>query len=238
MAVSKEVLEKMRIARCADICDALDSMGLQDRYEMCLEMRPLFPGIRFCGIAHTQEYVRTDQRMPYLAYEEFDRLQYTVISEGGYHFMKTKDIPGYNGGKDEVLVIDAKGARAGVLGSENTLNLFSNGVVGFVIDGTFRDSPESIMQKAPGFCTVRSYTHPQGRLHIHTDNQPIVCGGVVVRPGDIVAGDDDGIIVVPQDIAAEVADRAYKIQAKDRVARRATYAKLGIPFDKTVELLP
>ena len=50
MAISKKTMEYLKMARCADICDALDSMGLQDTYEMSRGMRPLFPGIRFCGI--------------------------------------------------------------------------------------------------------------------------------------------------------------------------------------------
>jgi regulator of RNase E activity RraA len=73
-----------------------------------------------------------------------------------------------------------------------------------------------------------------GRIRPVTDNEPIVCAGVVVCPGDLVVADDDGVIVVPEDIAAEVIDRAVKIQEADRPSRRNGYAKLGLPFDETV----
>ena len=105
--------------------------------------------------------------------------------------------------------------------------------MGFVIDGTFRDSYESIMQKTPAFCTVRSPAHPMGRIGPVSDNKPIVCAGVVVNPGDVVFGDDDGVVVVPQDIADEVARRARLIQEKDIPGRKAGYEALGIPLDVT-----
>ena len=233
MAVSKEVLEKIRRQRNADMCDALDSMGYQDKYEMELAMTPLYDGIRFAGIAHTQEYTIAPEHMPAMSYEDFDRLQYTPRSEGGYRYaMDYKVLP------DEVLVIDAKRTRAGILGSDNTLAMQAQGAAGFVIDGTLRDTPECLRQKTPCFFTVRSYTHPMGRIVQKSDNEPIYCAGVHVRPGDVISCDDDGVLVIPQELAAEVADRAYKIQQKDRVNRRNTFIKLGLPLDETVDLLP
>ena len=58
---------------------------------------------------------------------------------------------------------------------------------------------------------------------------------MVVRPGDVIVADDDGVVVVPQDIADEVARRAKLIQDKDRPGRRAGYQALGIPLDDTVQ---
>ena len=238
MAISEKTMELLKLARCADVCDALDSMGLQDTYEMALNMRPLFPGIRFCGIAHTQEWDYYDRKMPAMTYDEFDKLQYASIEDGGYSAYLRPGVKRYEPKPGEVLVLAAQGSRGGILGSANTLDYMYKGVVGMVVDGTMRDSTESIMQKAPVFSTVRSYTHPDGRIRIKSDNEPCVCAGVLVRPGDVVIADDDGVIVVPQDIADEVAVRAYKVQQKDRVDRRRFYESLGRPYDETVELLP
>jgi regulator of RNase E activity RraA len=133
-----------------------------------------------------------------------------------------------------VLVIDAKGTAAGILGSSNTLQGRARGTVGFVIDGTCRDSYECAVQQTPVFCTVRSPAHPMGRIRAVSDNRPIACAGVAVDPGDLVVADDDGVVVVPQDIAEEVTDRARRIQEVDRPSRRDGYRKLGLPFDETV----
>jgi hypothetical protein len=229
MAVSKETLEIFRSVRTSDVTDALDSMGLQERYEMDPEMRPLYTGIHFAGLAHPMEYDITAEKLEPMSYEEFDERQYKPGPEGLWHEA------GPWGAPDEVLVLDAKGTRAGILGSNNTLQGRAKGTVGFIIDGTCRDSYECIIQKTPMFCTVRSPAHPMGRLRPVSDNEPIVCAGVPVNPGDVIIADDDGVVVVPQDIADEVARRANLIQEKDRPGRRSGYEKLGLPFDETVE---
>ena len=228
MAISKETLQVLRSVRTSDICDALDSMGLQERYEMDPEMRPLYFGVRFAGIAHTAEYDLTDQPLAEMSYAEFDERQYKPGPEGLWHDA------GPWGAPDGVLVIDAKRTRAGILGSNNTLQGRIKGMVGFVIDGACRDSYECVLQKTPVFCTVRSPAHPMGRLKPVSDGEPIVCAGVVVRPGDAIVADDDGVVVVPQEIAQEVARRAKLIQDKDRLGRRAAYEELGIALDDTV----
>ena len=140
------------------------------------------------------------------------------------------------GAPDEVHVIDTKLSRCGLLGSNNVLNAKIAGSVGFIIDGACRDSSECIGQRSPVFCAVRSMRHMSGRLELASVNQPITCGGVYVRPGDGVIADDDGIVVIPQEDAEEVAKRAWMVQDKDRRQRRAFYEKLGMPYDKTVEI--
>lgn len=228
MSVSKETLQALRSVRTSDVLDALDSMGLQQRYEMDPAMRPLFPGIRFAGIAHTAEYDLTDKPLEPMTYEEFDERQYKPGPDGLWHEA------GPWGAPDEVLVIDAKRTRAGILGSNNTLAGRIKGVVGYVIDGTCRDSGECIIQKTPVFCTVRSPAHPMGRIRPVADQKTIVCAGVVVNPGDVIVADDDGVVVVPQNLADEVARRAVLIQEKDRKVRRQYYVQLGLPLDETV----
>lgn len=229
MPVNKQTLEIFRSVRTSDVTDALDSMGYQQRYEMDAEMRPLYRGICFAGIAHTAEYDLTDKPLTAMSYEEFDERQYKSGSDGLWHEA------GPWGAQDEVLVIDAKKTKAGILGSANTLQGRLKGVVGYVIDGTCRDSYECIIQETPVFCTVRSPAHPMGRIRPVSDNEPLVCAGVVVRPGDVIIADDDGVVAIPQEIAEEVARRAKLIQDKDRPGRRAAYEKLGLPMDETVK---
>lgn len=228
MTIEPDTLAAARTVRTSDISDALDSMGLQERYVMDPRMRPLFPGIRFAGIAHTMAYDRIDDPLEPMSYDEFAERQYAPGPEGLWREA------GPYGAPDEVLVIDAKGTIAGILGSNNTLQARVKGTVGFVIDGVCRDSYEATLQDTPVFCTVRSPAHPMGRIGAVSDGEPIVCAGVEVRQGDLVVADDDGVVVVPQDVAADAVDRAVKIQEADRPSRRDGYAKLGLPFDETV----
>ncbi len=229
MPVSKKTLAIIRSVRTSDVTDALDSMGLQQRHEMSPLMRPMYPGIRFAGIARTAEYDLIKKPLRAMSYEEFDERQYKAGPEGLWHEA------GPWGAPDEVLVIDAKRTAAGILGSANTMQGRIKGVVGYVIDGTCRDSYECITQKTPVFCTVRSPAHPMGRIGPVSHDKPITCAGVKVNPGDVIVADDDGVVVVPQDQADEVARRAKLIQEKDRPGRRESYLKLGLPLDETVQ---
>lgn len=223
-------LELLRKVRTSDLTDALDSMGLQRRYEMDVAMRPLYPGTRFAGIATTEEYKPIDKPLQPMSYEEFDERQYKAGPDGLWKGT------GEYGRPDEVIVIDAKRTAAGILGSANTLGACLAGTVGFVIDGTCRDSGECITQKTPVFCTVRSPSHPMGRLVAVGFNKSITCAGVKVNPGDFIVADDDGVVVVPRDIADEVASRAKRIQDKDRPYRLDCYKKFGMTPDDSVAL--
>ncbi|MEO1016437.1 MAG: hypothetical protein AAFY56_01910 [Pseudomonadota bacterium] len=236
MVVASDVLTTIRKVRTSDVADALDSLGVQECYEMDPALRPLFPGIFFAGIATTAEFRLYRRPIPHLSYEAFDDRQYKKNPDGTAHEEALWKGGGPMGKPDEVMVIDCKRTRCGLLGSNNVLDAKIKGTVGFVIDGACRDSGECILQESPVFCSVRSPTHMAGRIELAAHNERINCGGVVVDPGDVIIADDDGVMVIPQHLAAEVADRALKIQHKDRLMRRAFYEKLGMPMDKTVSI--
>jgi len=63
----------------------------------------------------------------------------------------------------------------------------------------------------------------------------VVCGGVLVIPGDVVVADGDGVVVVPRPVAAEVARYARAILDGDKAGRRELYRDLGLPADSSVE---
>lgn len=69
MPVSKETLALFRTVRTSDVTDALDSMGLQERYEMDPALRPLYPGICFASLAHTMEYDISVDKLMAMSYE-------------------------------------------------------------------------------------------------------------------------------------------------------------------------
>jgi regulator of RNase E activity RraA len=74
-----------------------------------------------------------------------------------------------------------------------------------------------------------------GRNEIESVNRPIVCGGVLVIPGDVIVADGDGVLVVPRAVAADAARYAKLILEGDKEGRRKLYLKLGLPKDKSVE---
>jgi 4-hydroxy-4-methyl-2-oxoglutarate aldolase len=110
---------------------------------------------------------------------------------------------------DVLVVVTNPGSRA-ILGEIFTAEARRRGVVGIVIDGRCRDLaglrelglPVHGRGTDPGTGTLVG-----GPSH----GRPVICGGVLVRPGDIVVGDDDGVVVIPPDRVDAVAERAGEI---------------------------
>jgi len=109
------------------------------------------------------------------------------------------------------------------------------GAVGIVTDGYVRDTAELALQRTPICARRRGRTIIPGRIEVAEVQTRVGCGGVQVRPGDIVGCDDDGVVVVPLEVAAEVAVHARAVLLADMRARAGLYEKLGKEPDGTVD---
>lgn len=109
--------------------------------------------------------------------------------------------------KDHVMIIDSrKDARAASAGSILATRLMKRGAAGIVTDGGFRDSAEIAALTIPTYHN-RPSAPTNLTLHQAIDiNVPIACGDVAVFPGDMVVGDDDGVVIIPAHLADEIAD--------------------------------
>ena len=120
----------------------------------------------------------------------------------------------------DVLVVSAQGyVGAALWGGNLTFGLQSRGVVGAVFDGAVRDVSEIRALDFPIHAravvtAAADVEAPRGEV-----NYPIACGGTVVVPGDIIVGDEDGIVVVPAAHAAELAAAAAGLVEKYRTLR-------------------
>jgi regulator of RNase E activity RraA len=105
-----------------------------------------------------------------------------------------------------VLVVDCRGeTRVASGGQILTTRLMTRGAAGLVSDGPLRDSGAISALDFPVYCAGGSA--PLNLIHHHAVdlNVPIGCGGVAVYPGDVMVGDDEGVVVIPRHLAAEVA---------------------------------
>lgn len=130
----------------------------------------------------------------------------------------------------EVIVIEARGnAGSGTLGDILALRAKARGAAGIVTDGGVRDHAQVASFDIPVFSQGG---HPAvlGRYHVPWEGDvTIACGGATVQPGDIIVGDDDGVIVIPPALAEEVADATLAQEAED--AWIATQVEAGHPVD-------
>jgi len=111
-----------------------------------------------------------------------------------------------------ILIMDSrKDARAASAGSILATRLMKRGAVGIVTDGGFRDSAEIADLEMPSY-----HQNPSAptNLTLHQAialNEPIACGDVAVFPGDVLLGDDDGVMVIPSHLADEVANECLEM---------------------------
>lgn len=217
--------------RVTDVVDAMDGMGYFNIGLMSREVRPLWPGMKFWGEAMTIRCVPANRPMWKLNTTE------DIVKAHGIWFKEVGNIstkglikPG------NVVVMDSGGGpEVGFWGSENSLGALADGAVGIITDGYVRDTAELTLQRTPICARARGRTIIPGRIEIAEVQAKIACGGVQVRPGDMVGCDDDGIVVVPQEIAEDVAVHARAILLADMRSRRARYDKLGMAPDSTVD---
>jgi len=129
------------------------------------------------------------------------------------------------------VVIDAQGIEnTGFVGSNNALNWYSRGMTGVVTNGNCRDTDELILQGIPVYSKHQGGGTRPGRIEAGAINVPVVVGGALVRPGDVIVADGDGVVVVPIDVVKI----AWDIAKGDKEARKKLYEKTRLPADATV----
>jgi regulator of RNase E activity RraA len=222
--------------RVADVTDGMDAVGLPNVGLMDPEVRPLWKDTlefthRFIGIAVTARYVPTQRaqagKRPVEEYDRWSGEWYDTLSPEPFQDLLR---PG-----SALVIDDAERADVGSIGSNNILAWKSRGMVGVVTDATARDTDEIVTEKVPLYFRRPGRGIRPGRNEIESVNRPIVCGGVLVVPGDVIVADGDGVLVVPRAVAADVARYAKRILEGDKDGRRKLYEKLGLPKDKSVQ---
>ena len=232
----KKLLDLFAPLRVADVTDGMDAVGLQNVGLMETDIRPLWKDAkdythRFVGVAVTARYVPTQRppagRRPVEDYDRWASEWYDQLSSEPFAEILR---PG-----TALVIDDAEREDVGTIGSNNILAWKLRGVVGVVTNATARDTDEVTTERVPLY-----FRHPgrgirPGRNEIESVNRPVVCGGVLVMPGDVVVADGDGVVVVPRGVAADVAHYAKKIIDDDKAGRRELYKKLGLPDDPSVK---
>ena len=234
----EQILKLYDGLRVADVSDGMDMVGLMDVGLLGTEIEALWKDIddfshQFRGIAVIARYVPTNRivKRPMEAdeFRQWEGNWYGQISpEPFVEFLK----------EGSVVVLDVQGdGDTGSVGSNNGLFWVSKGAVGIVSNGGIRDTDEVIKEKIPVYLDHmnRGRGIRPGRNEIESVQKPVSVGGVLIRPGDVVVADGDGVIVVPRRQAQQVAEYARGILTGDKEGRRKLYEQLGMPMDQTVE---
>ncbi|PLR78531.1 methyltransferase [Bacillus sp. V3-13] len=116
----------------------------------------------------------------------------------------------------EVIVVDAGGDTTNAIVGEIMQRIAKkNGIAGFVINGAIRDSlafkSDTFPIYAKGVTHRGPYKDGPGEINV-----PIALGGMVINPGDLIVGDEDGLVVIPIEEAEEVLTKAMKMAEKEK----------------------
>jgi regulator of RNase E activity RraA len=223
--------------RVADVADGMDMVGLRGVGLVDTRFQALWKDIdeldhQFRGVAITVRYVPHNRVVP----NPIPESEFSVWEGSWYNEISPEPfVPMIRQGK--VVVIDASGnGDTGSVGSFNSLDWVARGAVGILTTGSVRDTDEVIKQQIPLYMDPlqRGRGIRPGRNMVESVNQPVEIGGALVRPGDVVVADGDGVIVVPREHAADVARRARAVLDSDKAGRRGLYERLGRPLDETV----
>lgn len=232
----EQILKLFDGLRVADVSDGMDKVGLTNTGLMSPEIHALWKDTihynhRFIGIALTVRYVPTNKppapRMDTSAFDRWVGQWYNKLSSEPF-------VPLIR--KGTALVIDdAPDSDVGSIGSNNIMGWKVKGCVGVVTNATARDTDEIATEQIPLYFRKPGRGIRPGRNEIESINRPIVCGGVLVEPGDIIVADGNGVIVIPRKHAKEVAEYAKAIIEGDKAGRRGLYKQLGLPPDDSVK---
>ncbi len=134
----------------------------------------------------------------------------------------------------DIIVIDAGGVGPAVWGELATNSCLKKKVAGVVIYGGVRDTEDIRRMKLPVFAKMicPSAGEPKGLGEI---NVPLRIGGCVVSPGDWIAGDSDGVVVIPKERVVEIANRAMDVLERENRIRKEI--KDGGTLSSVTELL-
>lgn len=229
------VLELYEGLRVADVSDGMDMVGLPGTGLVDPSIHADWVDLenlshQFRGIAVTARYVptqRPDRPQPGQEFQEWEGYFYSTYSHEAFaDLIKPGTV---------VVIDDVEEKDIGSIGSYNILAWHKRGAVGVVTDAGARDTDEIAIQRVPLYLRKKGRGIRPGRNELESVNRPVVIGGVLVCPGDVVVADGDGVIVVPRRVAEDVAKYAREIFEKDKAARKDLYESLGRPLDKTVK---
>jgi regulator of RNase E activity RraA len=201
MALDPELLEKLRVVSTATLTTRLLSRGLRNTF--LTGLAPANPGAsRLVGEAFTLRYIPAREDLDVLSvFQDYDHPQRRAIEQ----------VP-----PGQVLVIDCRGRTdAAALGNILATRLLVRGAAGVVTDGALRDSPGFRELALPVFAAGACATTNLARHHAVDLQQPIGCAEVAVYPGDVMVGDAEGVVCVPRELAAEVADEAFEQERQE-----------------------
>lgn len=181
------------------IADVLDDRGYRDQ-TLSADIDPVTDGMLMSGIAYPC------RGRPSRSVDEDENIRNILAM--------LRDAP-----EDAVVTYETNARDSAQIGELSVEQLLANGCRGAVLDGGVRDLSLILQNDFPVFSRFRTPADAVPRWQLLEWNVPAVVGGVEVCPGDVVVGDVDGVVVVPESVAIEVLREAEELADAEDVIR-------------------
>ncbi len=199
VVLTDEAKEKLEKVSTATLTSQLISHGFRNTF--LNGVVALKPNSRMVGYAVTVRFVPAREDMPAKVSDLSVNPQRLAVESIG---------------SDDVLVMDAFGeTRGAVFGDVFAHRLVALGAAGFVTDGAVRDTPSCEEIDLPIYLRAKQATRSNVHLHPADWNVTIGCGGVLIEPGDVIVGDDEGVVAIPVQVAESVAHAGYAQEIRE-----------------------
>ena len=221
--ISADAKRKLRSVSTATLTSQLQNHGFRNTFLAGLS--PLRPELRMVGYAFTLRYIPAREDLADERYDNTRNVQRLAVEAVG---------------PEDVLIIDARGdVSAASLGHILGTRITQRGAAGFVTDGALRDTPSFRSLELPTYIRAAHATTSFVAHHPVDMQVPIGCAGVAVTPGDVIAGDAEGVVIIPAHLAEQVAHDAYEQEIREeffqeKVAGGASIVGVYPPNDETL----
>jgi len=206
--LDRDVMAVLESAPASVVSDVLDRLGRREQV-LDLAIRPLWPEARLAGIA-VPVVIVADTSEPELPYDG----ELTALDG-----LRPGDVP---------MFVVEPGVRCASWGELFSCAAIGRGAAGLVVDGLVRDAAQIVALGFPTFARGLSPLDTFARAIVTGIDVEARVGGVDVTPGDLVVGDIDGIVVVPREMAADVAEAVITKHRLEGNARADLLAGMGI----------
>ena len=206
--LDRDVMAVLESAPASVVSDVLDRLGRREQV-LDLAIRPLWPEARLAGIA-VPVVIVADTSEPELPYDG----ELTALDG-----LRPGDVP---------MFVVEPGVRCASWGELFSCAAIGRGAAGLVVDGLVRDAAQIVALGFPTFARGLSPLDTFARAIVTGIDVEARVGGVDVAPGDLVVGDIDGIVVVPREMAADVAEAVITKHRLEGNARADLLAGMGI----------
>jgi 4-hydroxy-4-methyl-2-oxoglutarate aldolase len=198
----KKIIEGFLSLSTSTISDALDRCGLRGGCEGIL---PIVQGVKMAGPALTLRYVPVSEVKGTVG-------DYIDLAQPG-----------------DVIVLDNNGRTdCTVWGDILTVTAKMKGIAGTVIDGVCRDVHNILKERYPIFTRGRFMMTGKDRVMVEAMNVTVSIGKTQVKPGDVLMGDDSGVVVIPRERAPEILKLALEIETAENQIEEAVRSGLSL----------